>query len=356
MVETLTKTYGYAAQKENVPLSAFEFERRGIRPSDVKIDILYCGVCHSDVHQVKNEWKSTIYPIVPGHEIVGKVTQIGRDAKSFKVGEIVAVGCLVDSCRSCANCTGHLEQYCEGLVLTYNGRDKVDGRVTYGGYSTQIVVDEKFVLKVPNAFKEHDLPGVAPLLCAGITTYSPLRHWNVGKGSRVGVVGIGGLGHMAIKLAHALGAHVVTFTSSPNKFQEAKRLGADEVVSSKNMEEIKKFNKSLDFIIDTVSVSHSLDPFMELLKRDGTLCLVGAPDQPHPSLDVKKLIFQRRQLAGSLIGGLKETQEVLDFCGEHHILADIELIPIEKINEAYIRILQSDVKYRFVIDNASLKK
>lgn len=357
MPKTLTKTLGYATINETAPLAPFEFERRDPRPHDVKIEILYCGVCHSDLHQVKNEWKNTIYPIVPGHEIVGRVTEIGKDVKSFKVGEIVAVGCLVDSCRTCSSCKDDLEQYCEnGMVFTYNGKDKIDGSVTYGGYSTQIVVDEKFVLHIPKGFSEKDLPAVAPLLCAGITTYSPLRHWKVGKGSKVGVVGIGGLGHVAIKLAHAMGAHVVVFTSSENKVQEAKKLGADEVVISKKDQEVKKFTNSLDFIINTVSVSHNLDTYLSLLKRDGTMCLVGAPSTPHPSPSITQLIFKRRQLVGSLIGGLKETQEMLDFCAKHHILAEIEMIPIQKINEAYERLLKNDVKYRFVIDIASLKK
>lgn len=352
----MTKTSGYAATKENGPLTPFSFERRNLRPYDVEIEILYCGVCHSDLHQVKNEWKNTIYPVVPGHEIVGRVTQIGSDVKSFKVGEIAAVGCLVDSCRTCPSCKDHLEQYCEkGMIFTYNGKDKIDGTTTYGGYSTQIVVDEKFVLHVPKEFREKDLPGVAPLLCAGITTYSPLHHWNVGKNSRVGVAGIGGLGHMAIKIAHALGAHVVAFTSSESKIQEAKKLGADEVVVTKNPQEFKKFTNSLDFIINTIAASHNLDQYISLLKRDGTICLVGAPPHPHPSPNVTNLIFRRRQIAGSLIGGLQETQEMLEFCAKHHILADIEMIPMQKINEAYERMLKGDVKYRFVIDMASLK-
>lgn len=352
----MTKTLGYAALKETTPLGPFTFERRDLRPHDVQIDILYCGVCHSDLHQVKNEWKNTIYPLVPGHEIVGKVTNIGKDVKTFKVGDFAAVGCLVDSCRTCSSCKDHLEQYCEnGMIFTYNGIDKIDGSVTYGGYSTQIVVDENFVLQIPKEFKEKDLAGVAPLLCAGITTYSPLRHWKIGKGSRVGVVGIGGLGHVAIKIAHAMGAYVVVFTTSESKIKEAKKLGANEVVISKNEEEMKKFTNSLDFIINTVAASHNLDAFMTLLKLDGTMCLIGAPAHPHPSPNIANLIFKRRQLAGSLIGGIQETQEMLNFCAKHHILAEIELIPIQKINEAYERMVRSDVKYRFVIDIASLK-
>jgi alcohol dehydrogenase (NADP+) len=352
----MSQVNSYAAQQATTPLTPFKFERRKPRPSDVLIDILYCGVCHSDLHTARNEWNNTIYPVVPGHEIIGKVIQIGQDVKSFKQGDIVAVGCMVDSCGTCESCRENLEQYCDVVpIFTYNGRDKHDQSVTYGGYSTQIIVDQKFVLHVPKDFTEKDYPRVAPLLCAGITTYSPLRHWNVQKGSKVGVVGIGGLGHIAIKIAHAMGAHVVVFTTSSNKTADAKKLGADEVVISKNPDEMKKHVKSLDFIIDTVAASHNLDSLLELLKRDGTLCLIGAPSSPHPSPSVPNLIFSRRQIGGSLIGGIKETQEMLDFCGKHHILADIELIPIQEINEAYERMLKSDVKYRFVIDINSLK-
>ncbi|CRX37683.1 NAD(P)-dependent alcohol dehydrogenase [Estrella lausannensis] len=350
------KTIGYAASDKTAPLAPFTFERRSLRPLDVKIEILFCGVCHSDLHQARNEWQNTRYPVVPGHEIVGRVVQVGQDVKAFKVGDLAGVGCLVDSCRTCPSCKEHLEQYCEnGMTFTYNGIDKIDGTITYGGYSGEIVVDEAFVLKIPKQFTEKDLPGVAPLLCAGITTYSPLRHWKVGKDSRVGVVGIGGLGHMAIKLAKAMGAHVVVFTSSESKVQDVKRLGASEVVISKNKKEMSKFAASLDFIINTVSVSHNLDEYLQLLKQGGTMCLVGAPPTPHPSPNVTNLIYKRRSLGGSLIGGLKETQEMLDFCGQHHVLSDIELIPIQRINEAYERMLKGDVKYRFVIDLASLK-
>lgn len=346
----------YAAQAEKKPLGPFKIERRQPRPDDVVIDILYCGVCHSDLHTARNEWKNTMYPVVPGHEIIGKVVQTGKDVKKFKKGDVVAVGCMVDSCRTCDNCKESLEQYCDAFpILTYNGKDKLDQSPTYGGYSTQIVVNQDFVLTVPKEFKEKDYPGVAPLLCAGITTYSPLRHWGVTRGSRVGIVGLGGLGHVAIKIAHALGAHVVVFTTSPNKIQDAKKLGADEVVISKNPDEMKKYTKSLDFIMDTVAASHNLDNYLELLKRDGTLCLIGAPETPHPSPTVNQLIFGRRQISGSLIGGIKETQEMLDFCAKHHITADIEMIPIQKINEAYDRMVKSDVKYRFVIDINSLK-
>lgn len=351
-----SKTAAYAALSEKGELQPFSISRRELRAHDVQIEILYCGVCHSDLHQVKNEWKNTIYPLVPGHEIVGRVTAIGKEVRNFKVGDIAAVGCLVGSCKKCPSCHDDLEQYCEqGMVFTYNSKDPIDGSITYGGYSSQIVVDDEFVLHVPQNLQQN-LAAVAPLLCAGITTYSPLKHWKVGKGTKVGVVGIGGLGHMAIKIAHALGAHVVVFTTSESKKQEAKRLGADEVVISKNSAERRKHLNSLDFILNTVSAQHNLDHYLELLKRDGTMCLVGVPNLPHPSPAVGNLIFKRRQIAGSLIGGLKETQEMLDFCAKHNIVADIELIPIEKINEAYERMLKSDVKYRFVIDASSLSQ
>lgn len=350
------KVIGYAANSATAPLDKFNFERREPRPHDVQIEILYCGVCHSDLHQVKNEWKNTTYPIVPGHEIVGKVTKVGTEVNAFKEGDLVAVGCLVDSCRKCPNCKQGLEQYCENeFVGTYNSKDKVDGQVTYGGYSTDIVVDENFVLHIPKKFKESDLPGIAPLLCAGITTYSPLRHWNVKKGQKVGVVGLGGLGHMGVKIAHAMGAHVVMFTTSQSKIADAKRLGADEVVISKNQDEMKKHLNSFDFILNTVAAPHNLDDYVKLLKTNGVMCLVGLPSEPHPSPYVGNLIFGRRAIAGSLIGGIKETQEMLDFCADHQITSDIEMIPIQKINEAYERLLKSDVKYRFVIDMNSLK-
>lgn len=351
----MTQTKGYAAQKATTPLTPFSFERRAPRPDDVVIDILYCGVCHSDLHTVRNEWKGTIYPCVPGHEILGRVVKVGNKVTEFKKDDIVAVGCMVDSCGSCPSCKEHLEQYCEeGSVFTYNGKDKYDHKVTYGGYSTQIIVTQKFVLHVPRAFTEKDYPGVAPLLCAGITTYSPLRHWKIGKGSLVAVVGLGGLGHMAIKLAHAMGAYVVLFTSSASKVQDAERLGADEVIITKNLNEMQKQANRFNFIMNTVAASHNLDIYLDMLKRDGTMCLLGAPEFPHPSPTVGKLIFKRREIAGSLIGGIKETQEMLDFCARHHITADIEMIPIQQINEAYERMLKSDVKYRFVIDIASL--
>lgn len=352
----MSKVHGYAARQATASLAPFEFERRELRPGDVQIEILYCGVCHSDIHTARNEWKGTIYPFVPGHEILGKVLQVGSEVTDFKVGEIVTVGCLVDSCRSCESCKEQLEQYCEeGPIFTYNSRDRHDKSVTYGGYSTHIVVDHAFVLHVPKEFTEKDYPGVAPLLCAGITTYSPLHHWKVGPGSKVGVVGLGGLGHMAIKIAHAMGAYVVLFTTSAGKIADAKRLGADDVVISKDANAMEQHAYGLDFIINTVAAAHNLDPFLHLLKRDGSMCLVGAPEHPHPSPSITELIFKRRKLGGSLIGGIKETQEMLDFCGKHHITADVEIIPIQKINEAYERMLKSDVKYRFVIDIASLK-
>lgn len=348
---------GYAAQAADTPLKPFKFERRDPGPHDVQIEILFCGICHTDIHFARNEWKNTLYPVVPGHEIVGRVTKVGSEVKSFKEGDFAAVGCLVDSCRTCPNCQEGLEQFCDHeSVATYNGKEKKDGKKTYGGYSTLIVVDEKFVLHIPKNFKESDLAGVAPLLCAGITTYSPLNHWKVKKGSKVGIVGLGGLGHMGLKIAHAMGAHVVLFTTSPGKTEDAKRLGADEVVISKDAAAMKKHLNSLDLIINTVAVPHNLDAFMELLKRDGTMCLVGLPGSPHPSPNVANLIFRRRSLAGSLIGGIKETQEMLDFCAKHHLTSDIEIVPIQKVNEAYERMLKSDVKYRFVIDMSSLAK
>jgi alcohol dehydrogenase (NADP+) len=347
------KVNAYAAFQATTPLAPFSLERRELRAGDVQIQILYCGVCHSDLHTARNEWKGTIYPFVPGHEIVGKVLKTGPDVKQFRPGDIVAVGCMVDSCQSCPSCKEGLEQYCdEGVIFTYNSRDRIDNSVTYGGYSTHIVVDQKFVLHVPKGFAEKDYPNVAPLLCAGITTYSPLRHWKVGKGSVVGIVGLGGLGHMAVKLASAMGAHVVLFTTSPSKAEDARRFGAKEIVISKNAEEMKKQKNRFDFILNTVSVSHDLDQYVTMLKRDGTMCLIGAPEHPHPSPNVHYLVMGRKAIAGSLIGGIKETQEMLDFCAKHGLTCDIELITIDKINEAYERMLKSDVKYRFVIDIA----
>jgi len=345
----------FAAHSATKPLAPFAVPRRSPRPQDVQIEILFCGVCHSDLHQTRNEWQAvmpTTYPCVPGHEIVGRVVKVGSSVKKFKEGDIAAVGCLVDSCRVCANCSAGEVQYCEnGFTLTYNSEDKILGGVTYGGYSDSIVVDEAYVFRVSNKL---DPAGAAPLLCAGITTYSPLRHWKVGKGQKVGIVGLGGLGHMGVKFAHAFGAHVVLFTTSPNKTADALRLGADEVVISKNEAEMQKHATSFNFILDAVSADHDINAYLNLLKRDGTLTLVGAPGKPLP-VSAFALLMGRRSLAGSAIGGLRETQEMLDFCADHGITSDIELIPIQRINEAYDRLLKSDVKYRFVIDMASLK-
>ncbi|MEW6365367.1 MAG: NAD(P)-dependent alcohol dehydrogenase [Acidobacteriota bacterium] len=350
----MSKARGFAAHNAASPLAYFEFERREPGQRDVQIEILFCGVCHTDLHIARNEWKSTNYPVVPGHEIVGRVTRAGTAVRGFKAGDIAAVGCMVDSCRECADCADSLEQFCrKNPVLTYNSRDVHTGKQTYGGYSDQIVVDEHFVLRVS---EKQNLAAVAPLLCAGITTYSPLRHWNVSKGRKVGIVGLGGLGHMGVKLAHALGAHVVLFTSSPSKTEDAVRMGADEVVITKSPDDVKKHANSLDFILNTISFAHDLDSYINLLKRDGTMCLVGAPATPHPSPSVMNLILQRRQLAGSLIGGIKETQEMLDFCDRHNIVSDVEVIPIQRINDAYERMLRSDVRYRFVIDVSSLRR
>jgi uncharacterized zinc-type alcohol dehydrogenase-like protein len=348
----MNNTKAYSAQTQTSPLAPVSIQRRDPGPHDVQIKILYCGVCHSDLHTVRNEWHGTTYPCVPGHEIIGRVLKTGAQVKKFKEGDIAAVGCMVDSCRTCENCKDDLEQFCaNGTIFTYNSPDKHTGGMTYGGYSEGMVVDEAFVLRVP---KNLDLAAAAPLLCAGITTYSPLRHWKVGKGQKVGIVGLGGLGHMGVKLANALGAHVVVFTTSPGKTQDARRLGAHEVVVSKNQDEMKKHANSFHFILDTVSAQHDINAYLGLLKRDGTLTQVGAPPDPLP-VQVFNLIFGRRQFAGSLIGGIRETQEMLDFCGEHNITCDIELIPIQKINEAYERLVKNDVKYRFVIDMASLK-
>ncbi|SRR5581483_7498287 len=353
----MLKTTGYAADSATSSLKPFEFERRDLRPHDVLIDILYCGICHSDLHMARNEWKNTVYPIVPGHEILGKVSKMGNEVTAFKEGDLVAVGCISDSCRTCPSCRDHLEQYCEKeFTLVFNARDRQTNAVNYGGFSNQIVIEDQFVLHVPKKFQKRDLPAVAPLLCAGITVYSPLKNWKVGKDSKVGIVGLGGLGHMAIQLAHAMGAHVVLFTTSLNKAEDAKKLGADEIVLSKDSEAMKKHNNSFDFILSTVAAPYDLNPFLDLLKLDATLCLVGLPASPHPALRADALIGKRRRLAGSLIGGIKETQELLDFCADMGILAQIEQIPPDRINEAFERMLKNDVKYRFVIDMAPLKK
>ena len=349
----MTSTKAYAAYSATTPLAPFSFDRREPGPRDVQIEILYCGVCHSDIHTVRSEWEGTVYPMVPGHEIVGRAVRVGAEVTKHKAGDLVAVGCMVDSCRHCASCAEGLEQYCEnGMTGTYGGVEKETGLPTRGGYSDKIVVDQDFVLRLSDKLEP---AAAAPLLCAGITTWSPLRHWNVGNGHKVGVVGLGGLGHMGVKLAHALGAHVVLFTTSPGKADDARRLGADEVVVSRHPEEMAKHANSFHFILNTVSAPHSLDTFLVLLKRDGVMTLVGAPGEPHPAPNVMNLIGGRRSLAGSLIGGIRETQEMLDFCAEHGIVSDIELIPIQQINEAYERMLRSDVKYRFVIDMASLR-
>jgi uncharacterized zinc-type alcohol dehydrogenase-like protein len=349
----MLESIGYGATSPEEPLSALRFKRRDPMPHDVQIDILFCGVCHSDLHTARNEWGNTVYPVVPGHEIIGRVTRIGAAVTRFKPGDIAGVGCLVDSCRRCASCSEGLEQYCEnGFVGTYNGEEMHSGGMTYGGYANNIVVDERYVLRVPETL---DPAAAAPLLCAGITTYSPLRHWKVGKGSKVGIVGLGGLGHMGIKLAHAMGAEVVLFTTSQGKAEDALRLGADSVVLSRDPQQMAAQENSFDFILNTVAAPHNLDAFLVLLKREGTMTLVGAPATSHPSPQVFNLIMKRRHLAGSLIGGIAETQEMLDFCAAHGIVSDIELIAIREINEAYERMLRSDVKYRFVIDMSTLE-
>jgi len=342
----------YGAHAATQPLQAMAITRRAPGVHDVQIDIAYCGVCHSDIHQVRAEWAGTLYPCVPGHEIVGCVTALGAGVTSFKTGDLVGVGCVVDSCRHCTDCNEGLENYCDHMVGTYNGPTADAPGHTLGGYSQRIVVHERYVLRIRHP--QAQLAAVAPLLCAGITTYSPLRHWKVGPGHKVGVVGIGGLGHMGIKLAHAMGAHVVAFTTSESKRAAARELGAAEVVVTHNPQELAAHAKSFDLIIDTVAAPHDLDAFLTLLKRDGTLTLVGAPATPHPSPGVFNLIMRRRSLAGSLIGGMPETQEMLDFCAAHGIVADIELIRADQINAAYTRMLKGDVKYRFVIDSSTL--
>ena len=347
-----TEARGYAAQSHTSPLAPFTFERRATGLRDVRMEILFCGVCHSDLHLSRDEWGMTTYPIVPGHEIVGRVTEVGAEVKKFAVGDLGAVGCMVDSCRTCPDCKAGLEQFCQvGMTLTYNSPEKQTGMMTYGGYSDRIVVDQDFVLRVSDKL---DPAAVAPLLCAGITMYSPLRHWEVGAPSKVGIVGLGGLGHMGVKLAHALGAEVTLFTTSPDKTADAKRLGADQVVVSRDADQMAKQANRFDLIIDTVAASHDLGAYIDMLKRDGTLCLVGVPEQPHPPFPPAKIIMRRKSVAGSVIGGIRETQEMLDFCAEHGIVSDIELIRIQQINEAYERMLKSDVRYRFVIDAASL--
>ena len=343
---------GFAAQDAQSSLGPYNFSRREPLATDIVIEVLYCGVCHSDLHMARNEWGQSIYPLVPGHEIVGRVTAIGSGVKKFKVGDIAAVGVIVDSCRKCAPCKGGEEHFCaEGATLTYAQPDRVDGSITMGGYSNNYVVDERFAHKVPANL---DLKAVAPLLCAGITTYSPLRHWKVGPGKKVGIVGLGGLGHMALKFAHSLGAHVVQFTTSAKKIEDAKRLGADEVVVSSNKDAMKAHTGSFDFILDCVSAPHPLDDYLPLLKQDGTLTLVGLPPES-PSFGVFNLIGGRKSISGSMIGGMPETQEMLDYCGKHNIVSDVEVIRIDQINDAFERLLKQDVKYRFVIDMSTLK-
>ena len=351
----MSNTLGFAAFDATSPLAPFRFDRREPGPSDVQFDVLFCGVCHSDLHTVRGEWAGTVYPCVAGHEIVGRVTKVGREVTGFAVGGLAAVGCMVDSCGGCPSCRAGLEQYCDrgDITWTYNSPDKhLPGQRTFGGYSSQIVVDQRFCLRVSERLSP---AAVAPLLCAGITTYSPLRHWGVAAGKKVGVVGLGGLGHMGVKFAHAFGAHTVLFTTSPGKAEDARRLGADEVVLSKDANAMAAHAGSFDVILDTVAVPHDLDAYTSLLRRDGTLVLVGAPALPHPSPSAGSLIGKRRSIAGSLIGGIRETQEMLDFCAEKGIVSDVEVIPMQRIDEAYERMLRSDVKYRFVIDMASLK-
>lgn len=344
--------HAFAAQSATSSLAALDIARREPGATDVEMEILYCGVCHSDLHQARNEWKNTIYPCVPGHEIVGRVTRVGPGVTKFQPGDLTAVGCMVDSCRTCTNCLAGQEQYCLSYpTFTYNGADKVLGGPTFGGYSTSIVVAEAFVLRVPEGL---DLAAAAPLLCAGITTYSPLRHWKVGPGQKVGVVGLGGLGHMGVKFARAFGAHVVLFTTSPNKIEDGLRLGAHEVVVSRDANAMAKHTGSFDFILDAVSAQHDINAYLNLLKLDGNLTLVGAPEDPLP-VAAFNLLLPRRSFSGSAIGGIAETQEMLDFCAKHQIVSDIELIPIQQINEAWDRLLKQDVRYRFVIDMATLK-
>jgi uncharacterized zinc-type alcohol dehydrogenase-like protein len=344
----------WAAQSPSSALAPFSIGRRAPLPHDVVIDILYCGVCHSDLHQARDEWHNSVYPVVPGHEIVGRVVQTGGEVTKFKTGDLAAVGCMVDSCRVCPSCRAGLEQYCDNnaTVFTYNGEDKVLGGPTFGGYSESIVVDEAFTLKVPEGM---DLAATAPLLCAGITTYSPMRHWKVGPGQKVGVVGLGGLGHMGVKFARAFGAHVVLFTTSPSKIEDGLRLGAHEVVVSKDSAQMAKHGRSFQFILDCVSAGHDINAYLQLLGLDGTLTLVGAPEHPLP-VAAFNLLLPRRSFAGSGIGGIPETQEMLDFCAGHGLACDVEKIAIQQINEAYARLLKGDVRYRFVIDMASLKK
>ena len=349
----MEKILAYGAKDNRSPLAPLDIDRRDLLPYDVKIQISHCGVCHSDIHTAHNDWGNTKYPSVPGHEIIGNVSELGKEVTNFKVGDLVGVGCLVDSCRVCDSCKDHLEQYCEnGAIGTYNGKDKHLGGHTFGGYSESVVVDANYVLRIPTSL---DPAAVAPLLCAGITTWSPLRHWGIKKGDRVGIVGLGGLGHMGVKFANALGAHVVMITTSESKRSDAESLGAHEVLISKDADAMKRQARTFDFLLNTVPVKHDVNPYLALLKRDGTMCMVGAIEPLEP-VHGGQLIIGRKRLVGSLIGGIKETQEMLDFCGKHNIVCDIEKIKIQDINQAYQRVMKSDVKYRFVIEMKSLKQ
>lgn len=353
MSTSMIKVRGYAAADAQSDLVPFAFERRAPGPHDVQIEILYCGICHSDLHQARNDWSNSLYPMVPGHEIVGRVVATGSGVKNFKPGDFAGVGCMVDSCRVCPACKDSLEQYCqEGATWTYNATERGSDALTFGGYSEQITVDEHFVVKIPPGL---DLKGAAPLLCAGITTYSPLKHWKVGPGQKVGVIGLGGLGHMGIKFAKAMGAHVVMITTSPGKAADAKHLGADEVLLSRDEAAMTAAAGSFDFLLNTIPVGHDLNPYMNLLKRDRTMVLVGVLTELEPPVTGASVIFGRKNISGSAIGGMAETQDMIDFCAAHNIVSDIEMIPIQKVNEAYERLLKNDVKYRFVIDMASLK-
>jgi uncharacterized zinc-type alcohol dehydrogenase-like protein len=348
-----TNTRGYAAQSATAPVAPFSFTRRDLRADDVAIDILYCGICHTDIHQARNEWGRSKYPMVPGHEIVGRVSTVGKDVTGFKAGDLVGVGCMVDSCQHCASCKEGLEQFCEeGASFTYNATDRHDGSTTMGGYSERILVSDKFVVRIPSNL---DAKAAAPLLCAGITLYSPLRHWGVKKGSKVGIVGLGGLGHMGLKLAKAMGADVTLFTRTPGKEPEAKRLGADHVVISTDPKQMQAVAGRFDLVIDTVPNEHDVNPYIATVRRDGDYVIVGQLTPLVPPVQPGALMASRKSLAGSMIGGIAETQEMLDFCGKHGIVSDVEMIPIQKVNEAYERMLKSDVRYRFVIDMASLK-
>lgn len=350
----MLKVRGFAAHDAHSPLVPFTFERREPGPHDIQIEILYCGICHSDLHQARDDWKNSLYPMVPGHEIIGRVVRVGSEVRKLKAGDFAGVGCMVDSCRHCFACDEGLEQYCQhGATWTYNSRERDSERLTFGGYSEQIVVEERFVVKIPATL---DLKGAAPLLCAGITTYSPLRHWKVGPGQKVGVIGLGGLGHMGVKFAKALGAHVVMITTSPDKGKDARRLGADEVLVSRDADAMAKHAGSFDFLLNTIPVSHDVNPYMTLLKLDGTMVLVGVLTELTPPLSGANLIFGRKRVAGSGIGGMPETQEMIDFCAKHGIVSDVEMVPIQSVNEAYERLEKNDVKYRFVIDMASLAK